>query len=49
MSSAALAVLFVAGVVLFCTGFALVFPPAAFVVAGSVCVAVALKVEVRDS
>ncbi len=49
MKFAVLVVLFLLGVSLFIAGIALVYPPAALMFAGVVCVAVALYVEVGDA
>jgi len=42
------AALFVLGVVLFCAGVALMYPPAALVAAGAICVTLAVRTEVGD-
>lgn len=44
-----LAVLAVVGVLCVTAGVALIYPPAALIVFGAACVAVALRVEVRET
>lgn len=49
MRLALLAVLAVVGVICSTVGVALIYPPAALILFGAACVAVALVVEVRDT
>ena len=43
------ALLAIVGFVLFVAGIAVIYPPAALIAAGALCVAVAFVVEVRDA
>ena len=49
MRLAALVVLAVLGAILIASGVALIYPPAALILVGAACVALALVVEVRDT
>lgn len=48
MRLAALVALFIVGVVLFSAGVAMIYPPAALIVAGAMCIGSALVIEVGD-